>query len=96
MTDELSTETVVVADGDFLTTELDDEMVILDGDSSAYYGLNEVGRRIWEQIQDPQSIAEIRDRIVAEYDVEPDRCERDLYDVVADLSSNGLVEISNE
>ncbi|MCU4743573.1 PqqD family peptide modification chaperone [Halobacteria archaeon AArc-m2/3/4] len=96
MTNTFEDEAIVVADGDLLTTELDDEMVILDGDAGTYYGLNEVGCRIWELIQEPRTVADVRHRLVDEYDVDPERCTRDLHNVLEDLSSSELVEIDSD
>lgn len=93
MTGALSTDSTVVVDGDHLTTELEDELVILDGETDTYYGLNEVGRRIWERLEEPRSVVELRDAIVEEYDVGPQQCERDLLAVLEDLRETGLVSV---
>lgn len=64
--------------------------------TASYYGLNRVGARIWELVQDPRSIGAIRDAIVAEYEVEPDRCERDVLELLGRLSEAGLIEPAGE
>src|SRR2546430_12237463 len=45
---------------------------------SVYYSLDAVGSRIWALVQSPRSVREIRDTLLAEYDVPAERCERDL------------------
>jgi len=52
-----------------------------------------VGSRIWSLIQEPVSASEIRDAILREYDVEPDRCERDLLNLLNEMAIEGLVEV---
>jgi hypothetical protein len=39
---------------------------------------------------------EIRDAIVHEYNVDPDRCEGDLQVLLRDLTAQGLVEVQDE
>ncbi len=38
-------------------------------------------------------MAEIREALLEEYDVSPDRCERDLVALLGELASRGLVEV---
>lgn len=95
MTTELETDSTVVVVGDHLTTELDGELVILDGDAGTYYGLNEVGRRVWELLEESRTVGQVRDVIAEEYDVDPDRCERDVLDVVSDLEEKDLVRVAD-
>ncbi len=46
--------------------------------SGVYYGLNAVGASIWNLLQQPRTVSEIRDAILGEYEAEPQQCERDL------------------
>lgn len=85
----------VVASQNPVSANLAGEAVILDPDSGMYYGLNEVGARVWELIQDPKTVDEIRDALLTEYEVEPERCERDLFALLQNLADKGLVEIDD-
>lgn len=77
-----------------LSTTIDDEMVILHTSKGKYYGLNSVGRFIWNLIQEPQALDEICAAVTAEYDVEYDRCEEDVSEMITELAEKGLVTIS--
>lgn len=87
--------TLVTATDDHLATELDEEVVILDSGTDTYYGLNTTGKQVWQLIQEPRTVAEIRDHLVSEYDIDPDRCERDLQELLEKLREKGLIEISH-
>ncbi|HEY8601757.1 MAG TPA: PqqD family peptide modification chaperone [Thermomicrobiales bacterium] len=76
-----------------VSTELDGEMAILSLENGVYYGLDPVGARIWELLQEPQAVTAVRDRIVAEYEVSPEVCEADLLALLGDLRAAGLVEV---
>jgi hypothetical protein len=84
----------VVATADQVSTVLDDETVILHLEDGVYYGLDPVGTRIWQLLQEPRPVAEIRDRIVEEFDVDPERCARDLDALLGDLAERRLIEVS--
>ena len=86
---------VVIAPEQF-SSDLGGEAAILSLTSSAYYGLNAVGARIWELIREPRTVQHVRDRLLAEYEVEAGRCESDLIALLQELAAEGLVEIRNE
>lgn len=92
MSTELSEDTKVVAVEDHLTSQVDDEKVVLQMDTETYYGVQGVGARAWELLQRPRSVGEIQSEIVAEYDVDPERCRRDVEAFVSDLLDEQLVE----
>jgi len=85
----------VVVTRDQISTDLGDEVVILDLKASMYYGLNAVGARIWSLIQEPRTIEEIRDALVSEYEVEPERCESDLIALLQSLADAELIEVED-
>jgi hypothetical protein len=92
----LSADSCVVAAGDQVSSDLGSEVAILDLRGGTYYGLDAVGARIWSLIQEPRTIEEIRDILVSEYEVESDRCESDLINLVQRLAEEGLVEVRDE
>src|SRR2546425_336588 len=84
---------VVIAAGDLLASDFGAELVILNLRDGVYYGLEDVGARIWNLLQKPVTVPAMRDVLVKEYDVDASRCERDLRSLLRDLVSRGLVEI---
>jgi Coenzyme PQQ synthesis protein D (PqqD) len=84
---------VVVAVKDQVSADLAGEAVILSLRTSMYYGLNPVGAQIWALLGTPVRVADICDKIAQEYDVEVDRCERDVLSVLGQLAGRGLIEI---
>jgi hypothetical protein len=84
---------VAVASDQQISSQLGDETVILDLEDGVYYGLDPVGTSIWRLLQEPRPIAEIRDRIVEEYDVDPERCERELLALLRDLAERRLIDV---
>src|SRR5215469_12960580 len=89
----ISRDSVVVAVKSQVSCQLDAETVVLHFDKGLYFGLNEVGTLIWNQIQRPRTVQEIRDAILREYEVSSERCELDLFALLERLNEKGLIEV---
>jgi hypothetical protein len=61
-------------------------------DAETVFCTSEVGRFIFERVSSGSSLAEVRDAIVAEFEVGAERAERDLLTFVARLCEAGLIE----
>ncbi len=69
-----------------------DEMVILDLDSGRYYGLDEVGARIVEILQEHGTTEAVLAALEAEYDASRETLQADLKTLLKRLEENGLVQ----
>ena len=78
---------------DVVTRRLDDELVLLNLDSEAYYGLDEVGTRMWEVLSSSPSVEAAFEQLRSEYDVDAPRLRKDLEKLIDELVKNGLVEL---
>ncbi|BDA71996.1 conserved hypothetical protein [Rivularia sp. IAM M-261] len=87
---------VIVASTEQISSDLGSEAVILNLKSGVYHGLNEVGASIWKLIQEPKTIIEIEQKLLEEYDVEPQQCHSDVIALVEELLAAELVVIKNE
>jgi hypothetical protein len=92
----LSSHSTVVATKDQVSCRLGEEAAILALDSGVYYSLNPVGARIWALLQEPVVVRRIRETLLLEYDVEPDRLDRDLTELLDRLAAEGLIEVLHE
>jgi hypothetical protein len=91
---EISTSSLVAASKDQVSSDLAGETILLSMQSAMYYGLDEVGSRIWELVRAPVRVSEIRDAIAREYDVDLERCEADILAFLRQLAAKGLIEVS--
>jgi len=92
----VSGQSTVVAAKDQVSCDLAGEAAILNLESGAYYGLDAVGARVWHLLQEPRTVQDIRETLLMEYEVEADRCERDLLALLQDLAAAGLIEVRDE
>jgi hypothetical protein len=66
---------------------------LLNTQTNKYYGLEEVGARLWQLLNGNNSLRSAHQNLLQEYAVGSDELETDLLELVAHLMENGLVEI---
>lgn len=92
-----SNEDRVRASDKVLSQVLDGEAVLLDLGSGTYFGLNEVGTVVWSCINPPGASEEavrldtIVEKIVADYEVNEQQACKDLFELLDELLSKGIV-----
>jgi len=84
---------VVVPDG-VLARNLEGESVVLNLKTEKYFGLDEVGTRMWTLLTDATSIQSAYDSLAAEYDVEPTQLRADIEKLIGELVEHGLLTVS--
>ena len=70
-----------------------EETVILDLESGIYFGLDGVGKRIWETVIDGSSLGEAVLIIVTEYEVEEAQARTDVLEFAGNLVERGLLVV---
>jgi hypothetical protein len=88
-----SEQSVVVVVRDQVSCDLGGEAAILNINKGVYYGLDPVGAHVWNLLQNPQRVAEIQRAVMQAYDVEPERCRRDVDALLENLLAEGLIEV---
>ena len=71
--------------------ELSGETVLLNLESGVYYGLDAVGTRVWQLLQQGKTIDGVCDVMLEEYDVTPDVLRHDVFRLVSELRERGIV-----
>ena len=79
---------------DILISKLQEESVILNLDSERYFGLDDVGTRILSVLTTSDSIEAAYQRLVEEYDVDGQALRLDLLELVENLLTHGILQIS--
>jgi hypothetical protein len=88
--DKLAYKTVISQH--VLARQVGEETVMLDLDNGTYYGLDQVGTRIWQLLAEGKTLAQVCDTMIEEYEVSREEIERDVTRLVADLSDKGLLK----
>ena len=81
---------------DALHQEVMGETVILDLASETYFGLDEVGTRIWQLLEKHGRLQPVLDTLLEEYDVDAKQLTEDMEDLLTKLHAAGLVKLDAE
>lgn len=74
-----------------LARRVGDEIVVLDLGGGEYFGLPEIGGRMWELLVEGKSLQDVTDAMVEEFEIDRSTVERDLIGFAGDLCSRGLL-----
>lgn len=90
MTEDL----LVKRKGVLIEAEVDGELVALHVENGTCYGFNGTATRIWQMVEEPKRLSELRDALMAEFEVDAETCEQDLRALLRELESDGLVDVA--
>ena len=71
-----------------------EETILMDLSSGIYFGLDGVGKRIWDAIAEGSNLEEVVTVVASEYEVEKDRAQDDVIEFVGELVERGLLSTS--
>lgn len=73
--------------------DLGGELVLLNTDNGAYYGLNELGAKIWVLLKEEWSMKQICDSLFSQYEVTREHLAADVEKFINTLIGDGLANI---
>ena len=79
-----------------LSTELQDEGVLLNLETGEYFGLDAVGLDFWKALAAHGEVAAARATLLEQFDVSQDVLARDLDELVAKLVERRLLVVAHE
>lgn len=79
-----------------MSCDLNGEAAILQLSSGLYFGLDEVGARIWQLLQEPTTPDDVVRDLLEEYEVEASACRADVTNLLAEMIDVGIVETVDE
>ena len=79
---------------EIISTKIDDETVMMDTNFEHYFGIKEVGARIWEILEHPTTLDELCEKLISEFDVSGEQCKQDILPFLTDLAEHEMVRIT--
>jgi hypothetical protein len=76
-----------------ISQEVSGETVLLDLESENYFGLDEVGTRIWQLVKETGDLQAIYNTLLEEYEVEEERLQTDLEALLDEIAVLGLITL---
>lgn len=80
---------------DVIIRELDGESVLLNLDSEIYFGLDDVGTRMWTHLTTSTSIQAAFEMLRKEYNVDTGQLRNDLGELLRELFESGLLVLAD-
>jgi hypothetical protein len=78
-----------------IASKVGGEIVILNHNKGAYYGLDEVGALVWNNLEEePKTLEALCSAVLTEYDIDQETCQEDVTLLLKDLISEKLVEVT--
>ncbi len=72
---------------------LDQEAVLLNLETEQYFGLDEIGTRMWQLVTGSPSIDAAYQELLAEFDVEAEMLHSNLAELLSRLVDSGLLQV---
>jgi Coenzyme PQQ synthesis protein D (PqqD) len=88
--------TRIARNPDLLQATVGEELMMMDVESGCYFGLDSIGRRIWELIAEPATVGGICAQLTTEYDVAPEVCETEVLDLLGKLAEHRIIDVYTE
>ena len=75
----------------FLSTRVDDEIVMLNGETGDFVGLNATGASAWELLETPRDLDALCTALMERFDVPPTQCREEVSRFIDDMIARGAV-----
>lgn len=89
----LNLQSVLRRKVDILSSNIDEEAILLSIQNSKYYGMNPIATDIWSILSKPVTVKTIIARLKLKYEVDTGQCENDVINFLKILAHKDLVEI---
>lgn len=88
--------TVVTHGNEHVATEIDSRVVMMSVEQGKYYGLDSVGSRTWNLLEQPRRVTDVCAIIQDEFAVDRETCERDILKFINQLVAANLLRVVDE
>lgn len=92
----LDLSAVVIPSPEVLVQELDGESVLLNLESERYFGLDDVGTRLWQLLLEHRRLDRVCEAMQQEYDVDERTLRADVLRLVEELIEAGIVTVERD
>jgi hypothetical protein len=90
---EIHDDAVIRRHPDLVFSKVDDEVVMMSIKNGEYYGLDNIGSRVWEIIEKPVTFKELIDLLRYEFEIDDKKCRSDVIEFIEALINKELVVI---
>ncbi|AUV81639.1 PqqD family protein [Salinigranum rubrum] len=89
----LDADTTVVATSDSVSADVGGERVLLNVAAGTYHGMNAVGSRVFDLVDEPRPVRAVVESVREEFDVDAATADDDVRAFLSELVEAGLVAV---
>jgi hypothetical protein len=93
---QIDGSSVVSWSQDAVATDVNDEVVLMNMERNRCYGLGVTGSDLWRKLGNPIRVSEVVAQLSQEYDAPIGKIETDVLSTLAELHSEGLVQVHSK
>jgi coenzyme PQQ synthesis protein D (PqqD) len=90
----LTMDSLIHRDPEIVHSAIDGEVVMMSIDQGEYFGLDAIGSRIWNLLEKPTRLGELCRLLADTFDVDAERCRREVAGFLGDIEKCGLIRIA--
>jgi len=88
---KITIDTTIHRNNEILTSNIDDEKVMMSIQYGEYFGLGKTGSFIWDHIENPIMVSDLLELIIQKYDIEKEKCLNEIIPFLNDLLEKELI-----
>ena len=93
MTASLTPQSIVSRNPEIMVAPVPDGYVMLSVEASRYLEFNATAAAIWDLLETPRTAQSIYEAVQARFEVDPDRCQTEVYALLEQLVRAGALRI---
>ena len=90
---KIEDHSILQVNAEIIDSEIDDETVMMDVETGAYYGLDSIASVIWKKIKEPTKYYDLIESLVADYEVERQQCNDDVMPLLEQMLESNLITV---
>ncbi len=91
---EINSDSLIKRNEAIISSEIDGKTVMMDLNFENYFGLENIGTRIWQLLVNETSLEALCEKLTDEFDVEIDQCIKDVLPFLNTLYKNDMILVN--
>ena len=93
MAKEITVDSVIERANGCISTDLEQELVMIGPEMDAYYVMDTVGKSVWALLEQPSTVASLCSELEESYEVSPAKCREEVLGFLEQLRAAGLIRV---
>ncbi|HFD12781.1 MAG TPA: PqqD family protein [Crenotrichaceae bacterium] len=89
----LTSSSLIRRNKEIISSEIDCETVMMDLNLENYFGLEAIGTRIWQLLENETTLQALCEQLTEEFEVGWDQCMEDVRTFLGELSAQNMIQV---